>query len=97
MGRLKVAAGDFFQGLFQDTLHPAGPVALAHIDGDWYASVMTCLERIVPVLIPGGTLVIDDYHHWSGCRKAVDEYFADRRDQFAFVERSRLHIVRHGG
>jgi asparagine synthase (glutamine-hydrolysing) len=86
----------FVQGLFQDTLHPEGPVALAHVDGDWYESVLTCLERITPVLIPGGTLVIDDYEHWSGCRKAVDAYFADKRDRFDFVERSRLHIVRKG-
>jgi hypothetical protein len=23
-------------------------------------------------------LVIDDYGHWAGCRKAVDEYFGSR-------------------
>ena len=23
---------------------------------------------------PGAVLVIDDYWHWGGCRKAVDEY-----------------------
>lgn len=85
---------EFVQGLYQDTLHPDAPVALAHIDSDWYESVMTCLERVAPLLIPGGTLVIDDYHRWSGCLKAVDTYFADRRDQFEFVERSRLHVVR---
>jgi SAM-dependent methyltransferase len=87
----------FVEGLFQDTLHPGGPVALAHVDGDWYESVMTCLERIAPVLVPGGVLVIDDYHRWSGCRKAVDAYFADKRDRFEFVERSRLHVVRREG
>ena len=27
------------EGLFQDTIRPDGPVALAHIDGDWYDSV----------------------------------------------------------
>ena len=85
---------ELVQGLFQDTLHIDGPVALAHIDADWYESVRTCLERIEPHLSSGGVLVIDDYDHWSGCRKAVDEYFADKRDQYCFVRRSRLHIVR---
>jgi asparagine synthase (glutamine-hydrolysing) len=84
------------RGLFQDTLHPPGPVALAHVDGDWYESVMTCLERIAPRLVPGGVLVIDDYDRWSGCRKAVDAYFAGKEEAFAFVRRERLHVVRKG-
>jgi len=82
------------QGLFQDTIHPDGPVAVAHIDGDWYQSVMTCLERIEPHLPVGGVLVIDDYEAWSGCRTAVDEYFADKRSRYAFESHARLHIVR---
>ena len=33
------------RGLFQDTLTGTGPVALAHVDGDWYDSTTTCLSR----------------------------------------------------
>lgn len=82
------------KGLFQNTLKVDGPVALAHIDGDWYESVMTCLTRIEPNLIPGGVLIIDDYDCWSGCKKAVDEYFAEKMDAYEFVQRSRLQIIR---
>ena len=82
------------RGLFQDTLRVAGPVALAHIDGDWYESVMTCLQRIEPHLIEKGVLVIDDYDDWSGCRKAVDEYFSDKRDRYEFIRKARVHILR---
>lgn len=81
-------------GLFEDTLQIDRPVALAHIDCDWYQPVMLCLERIVPHLVPGGVLVVDDYQDWSGCKRAVDEYFAGRDDEFTFVMRSRLHIER---
>lgn len=91
---LKALRIELIQGLFQDSLQVDEPVALAHIDADWYESVMTCLERIVPHLSPGGVLVVDDYDHWSGCRKAVDAYFADKRDQYSFIRLSRLHIVR---
>jgi len=83
------------QGMFQDTLQVAEPVLLAHIDGDWCESVRVCLERISPALVSGGALVIDDYDAWSGCRKAVDDFFADKHDRFDFVKKSRLHIIRH--
>jgi hypothetical protein len=82
------------RGLFQDTLRIDEPVAFAHIDGDWYESVRTCLERIEPHLVPGGALVIDDYDAWSGCRKAVDDYFAGKKERYEFVRKSRLHILR---
>lgn len=82
------------KGLFQDTLHINEPVAFAHIDGDWYESVMVCLQRIAPHLVRGGVLVIDDYDDWSGCRKAVDEYFSDKQHLYTFIRKSRLHIVR---
>jgi asparagine synthase (glutamine-hydrolysing) len=80
-------------GRFEDTLVVDGPVALAHLDGDWYESTMTCLARIAPRLSPGGRIVVDDYDTWSGCRTAVDEYFADHPG-FRFEHRGRLHVVR---
>lgn len=66
------------QGLFDDTLHPRGPIALAHIDCDWYEPVRTCINRILPHLSPGGILVFDDYSSYSGCTKAVNEMLDER-------------------
>ena len=54
---------------------------------------MTCLERIAPLVVPGGRIVLDDYDHWSGCRRAVDEYFADRPG-FRLEHKAKLHVVR---
>lgn len=82
------------QGLFQDTIHVQGPVAFAHLDGDWYESTMVCLQQIEPFLVSNGVLVIDDYEAWSGARDAVDQYFEDKRTHYRFVQKSRLHIVR---
>lgn len=79
-------------GLFQDTIVGDEPVALAHIDGDWYESVRTCLDRIGPRLPPGGVMVIDDYFKWSGCRRAVDEFLAGHPDDYRTVRRTRLHV-----
>ncbi|MFI5622602.1 class I SAM-dependent methyltransferase [Nocardioides sp. NPDC051685] len=86
---------ELVQGLFQDTLRIDEPVAFAHLDGDWYESTMTCLERIVPHLVVGGRIVLDDYFHYSGCRDAVDEYFQDRSG-FRLERRMKLHVVRTG-
>jgi hypothetical protein len=81
------------QGLFEDTIRLEEPVAFAHLDGDWYESTLTCLTRIAPLLVPGGRLVLDDYYAWSGCRRAVDEYFTGR-DGFRLERRAKLHVVR---
>lgn len=82
------------KGLFQDTIDINEPVLMAHIDGDWYESVMVCLTRITPKLVVGGVLIIDDYFAWSGCRKAVDDFFGDKKNEFEFKWKARLHIVR---
>ena len=40
--------------------------------------------------------MLDDYYAWSGCRTAVDEYFADRGG-FRLEQRAKLHVVRDPG
>ena len=66
------------KGLLQDTLHVREAVSLAHIDVDWYEPVKTAIDRIEPNLVPGGSIVIDDYNDWSGCRRAVDDYMSTK-------------------
>lgn len=80
------------QGLFEDTLHPTGAVALAHIDCDWYDPVRTCIDRILPKLSPGGILVFDDYSSYSGCTKAVDELLEARPDMERIFHRRSLGV-----
>jgi hypothetical protein len=50
-------------------------IALLRLDTDWYDSTYHELVHLLPRLMPGGVLIIDDYGHWNGCRQAVDEYF----------------------
>lgn len=68
------------RGLLEDTLLIDEPVAVAHVDVDWYQPVMTSLRRLVPRLVTGGSLIIDDYKDWVGCRKATDEFLAHCRE-----------------
>ena len=68
----------YVKGKVEDTLAQESPdqIAVLRLDTDWYESTRCELEQLFPRLVPGGVLIIDDYGHWQGCRKAVDEYFA---------------------
>lgn len=70
------------KGLVQDTMQIDQPVAFAHVDVDWYDPVMTCLQHVFPNLVVGGSIILDDYHDWGGCRKATDEYLREVIGQF---------------
>lgn len=76
---LRLPAPRCVQGLFQETLAKTetGPIALLHLDGDWYDSTMTSLRTLWPRVEQGGIVQIDDYGYWQGCRKAVTEYFGE--------------------
>ena len=68
----------YVQGKVEDTLPgtmPDAEIALLRLDTDWYASTLHELIHLYPRLVTNGVLIIDDYGHWQGCRKAVDEYF----------------------
>lgn len=67
----------FIVGKVEDTIPKTMPkkIALLRLDTDWYESTKHELEHLYPRLVPGGILIIDDYGHFAGAKKAVDEYF----------------------
>ena len=69
---LKFIQGDVAQTLYDEV---PGKIALLRLDTDFYESTKVELEQLFPRLIFGGVLIIDDYGHWKGSKKAVDEYF----------------------
>jgi hypothetical protein len=68
----------FVKGLVEDTIPTQAPaqLALLRLDTDWYASTKVEMEELWPKLSAGGILIIDDYGHLEGSRRAVDEYLA---------------------
>lgn len=66
------------KGKIEDTAAsvPATTLSLVRLDTDWYDSARIGLETFWPRLSPGGVLVIDDYGHYVGQRRAVDDFFA---------------------
>jgi hypothetical protein len=71
----------YVQGRVEDTIPAEAPeaIALLRLDTDWYESTKHELIHLFPRLSDGAVLIIDDYGFWKGCRRAVDEYFAETR------------------
>jgi len=71
----------FIRGDVLETIPDQAPdrIALLRLDTDWYESTRHELIHLFDRLAPGGLLVLDDYGHWPGCKKAVDEFFAAHR------------------
>ena len=68
------------QGDVMETIPAVAPseIALLRLDTDWHASTAHELEHLYPRIQAAGVLIIDDYGHWDGARRAVDDYFADQ-------------------
>lgn len=67
---------EFLPGWFKDTL-PTPKIkklSLIRLDADMYASTIQSLEHLYPKLSVGGYIIIDDYHAFQNCKRAVDEY-----------------------
>jgi O-methyltransferase len=71
---------ELVRGWFDDTV-PAyaarrQPIAVLRLDGDWYDSTMVCLEHLLPLVQPGGVVIVDDYFDWDGCSRAVHDHLS---------------------
>jgi hypothetical protein len=74
---VRFVAGDVAQSLRDESNLPEA-ISVLRLDTDWYESTRAELEALYPRLSPGGILILDDYGHWGGAKKAVDEFFRDR-------------------
>lgn len=71
-----------YKGLFPDT---AGPIknksfSFVHIDVDIYKSTLDCLKFFYPRVNRGGVILLHDYTISKGLKKAVDEFFKNKRE-----------------
>ncbi len=78
----------FVKGMVEDTLpkNKHKNIALLRLDTDWYSSTKIELDLLFPKLLKGGYLIIDDYGHWSGAKKAVDEYITNNKIKITLYE-----------
>lgn len=69
----------YIKGKVEDTIPGEAPeqIALLRLDTDFYESTYHELRHLFPRLSQGAVLIIDDYGHWAGARKATDQFFAE--------------------
>lgn len=66
----------FLEGWFSDTLPTVADQtwSIVRLDGDMYESTRDGIENLYPGLSSGGFLIVDDYHVYQSCRRAITEY-----------------------
>jgi hypothetical protein len=69
---------NFVRGPVEKTVPGVAPaqIALLRLDTDWYESTRHEMRHLYPRVSSGGVLLIDDYGHWEGARRAVDEHLS---------------------
>lgn len=70
-------------------------ISILRLDTDWYESTKTELEILYPKLERGGVCIIDDYGHYSGAKKAVDEYFGTNRPWMHYIDYTCRLIIKN--
>lgn len=71
----------FIKGKVEDTIPDTIPseIALLRLDTDWYSSTYHEMKFLYPLLVEKGVLIVDDYGHWLGSSKAVNEYLSEEK------------------
>lgn len=72
----------FIKGKVEETLlnkiNLPEKISILRLDTDFYQSTKIELEILYEKVCKGGVIIIDDYGHWAGSKKAVDEFFKEK-------------------
>lgn len=60
-------------------------IAILRLDTDWYESSKIELEALYDRVVPRGVIIFDDYYHWDGQRRAVDDFFNKIGVKYEFI------------
>lgn len=88
MDKIHFHVGDIRQVKMEDVPETIG---LLRLDNDWFELYKFEMPIFIPRVSSNGIVTIDDYGHWNGCRKAVDEYIASA------CPGKELHIIDNTG
>lgn len=90
---IKYIVGDVSETLLVEENLPDS-ISLLRLDTDWYKSTKIELEVLYDRLSDNGILIIDDYGHWKGCKRAVDEFFKDKEFNFEKIDYTGIFLIK---
>lgn len=90
---IRFVAGDVRKTLLDEKNLPDA-IAVLRLDTDWYDSTKIELEVLYPRLVSGGILIVDDYGHWAGARKAVDDYLGNKKKHLQPIDYTGVWMVK---
>jgi hypothetical protein len=61
-------------------------ISLLRLDTDWYNTTKFELENFEPNVCKKGIIIIDDYGHWKGSKKATDEYIDKKQINLNIID-----------
>jgi len=85
--------GDIVETLNCDKNIPKD-ISLLRLDTDWYKSTKKELDVLYPKLKNDGVLIVDDYGHWQGSKKAFDEYFKNVNISIEKIDYTGIKIIK---
>jgi hypothetical protein len=93
--KLHYVVGDILETLDNISNIPKS-ISLLRLDTDWYASTKKEMEILYPILSQNGVLIVDDYGHWKGAKKAIDEYFINQNINIENIDYTGIKIIKYG-
>ena len=74
--KLHFIKGDVMKTLKEEENIP-DKISVLRLDTDWYESSKFELEKLYHNVVDGGVVILDDYFHWDGQRRATHEFFQE--------------------
>jgi len=89
----------FIKGKVEETLlnekNLPEKISILRLDTDFYKSTKIELEILYEKVSKGGVIIIDDYGHWAGSKKAVDEFFKEKFVWMHYVDYACRLIIKN--
>ena len=91
--KIKYVVGDVLETL-DDKINIPTKISILRLDTDWYSSTKKEMEVLYPKLNKHGVLIVDDYGHWTGSKKAIDEYFQHEQILIEHIDYTGIKIIK---
>lgn len=88
-----------FKGMIkspQDLKEAPEFIAFLHVDLDFYEPYKVALDTLYPRVLPGGAIVFDDYGHFIGAKRAIDEFVSRTGEKLLDIDGTSRRVVIKG-